>query len=138
MLKTKMFRFDTHRGKIMQSPAYLSRSWLIFIKNYQVANKVDVFNKLKEIHHRIGTSVPQILVSQVARELALSQEELGRHLDGLAAMDLLKFKGTTRGAVELTRSGATSTLKVAAPKPTPVSDSGNQALAAATIPAPSN
>jgi DNA-binding MarR family transcriptional regulator len=57
-----------------------------------VANKVDVFNKLKEIHHRIGTSVPQILVSQVARELALSQEELSRHLEGLAAMDLVKVQ----------------------------------------------
>ena len=100
-------------------------------------NKVDVFNKLKEIHHRIGTAVPQILVSQLARELALSQEELSRHLEGLAAMDLIKFKGTTRGAVELTRSGMTSTLKVAAPKTAPVPGAGNAALVADSLPAPS-
>lgn len=99
-------------------------------------NKVDVFNKLKEIHHRIGTSVPQILLSQVARELSLSQDELKRHLDGLVAMDLVKFKGSTKGAVELTRSGATSNLKMAAPKTAPA-EAGNGELTAA-MPAPGN
>src|SRR6187549_1225900 len=86
-----------------------------FIKTYQVANKVEVFNKIKEIHHRIGTAVPQILVSLLVRELAISQDEVARHLDGLVAMDLLKFKGTAKGAVELTRSGLTTTMKLASP-----------------------
>ena len=93
-----------------------------FIKTYQVANKVEVFNKIKEIHHRIGTAVPQILVSLLVRELGISPEEASRHLDGLHAMDLLKFKGTAKGAVELTRSGLTTTMKMATPKPEPVKE----------------
>ena len=90
---------------------------LTFIKTYQVANKVEVFNKIKEIHHRIGTAVPQILVSLLVRELNITPDEATRHLEGLHAMDLLKFKGTAKGAVELTRSGLTTTMKMANPKP---------------------
>jgi hypothetical protein len=95
-----------------------------FIKTYQVANKVEVFNKIKEIHHRIGTAVPQILVSLIVRELGISSEEAVRHLDGLQAMDLLKFKGPAKGAVELTRSGLTTTMRMAAPNPQPQSNEG--------------
>lgn len=84
-----------------------------------MANKVEVFTKLKEIHHRIGTAAPQILVSLVMRELSISSEEATRHLDGLQAMDLLKFKGTAKGAIELTRSGLTTTMKLTSPKPEP-------------------
>ena len=97
------------------------------MKNHQVANKVEVFNKIKEIHHRIGTAVPQILVSLLVRELGISLEEVTRHLEGLAAMDLLKFKGTAKGAIELTRSGLTTTMKVATPKPEP-QQSGGEAV----------
>jgi len=89
------------------------------MKTYQVANKVEVFNKIKEIHHRIGTAVPQILVSLIVRELAISAEEATKHLDGLHAMDLVKYKGSTKGAVELTRSGLTTTMKVSVPKSEP-------------------
>ena len=84
-----------------------------------MANKVEVFNKIKEIHHRMGTAAPQILVSLLVRELAISPDEATRHLEGLHAMDLLKFKGTAKGAVELTRSGLTTTMKMAVPKPEP-------------------
>jgi hypothetical protein len=84
-----------------------------------VANKVEVFTKLKEIHHRIGTATPQILVSLVMRELSISAEEATRHLDGLQSMDLLKFKGPSKGAIELTRSGLTTTMKLTSPKPEP-------------------
>ncbi len=80
-----------------------------------MANKVEVFNKIKEIHHRIGTAAPQILVSLVSRELAIDPAETGRHLEGLERMDLIKLKGTGKGAVELTRSGLTTNLRVAAP-----------------------
>jgi len=95
-----------------------------FMKTYQVANKVEVFNKIKEVHHRIGTAVPQILVSLVVRELGISLEEATRHLEGLVAMDLLKFKGTAKGAVELTRSGLTTTMRMAIPKPEPQQSGG--------------
>lgn len=77
-----------------------------------MANKVEVFNKIKEIHHRIGTAVPQILVSLVSRELAIEPEETSRHLEGLQRMDLIKLKGTGKGAVELTRSGLTTNLRI--------------------------
>lgn len=87
-----------------------------------MANKVDVFNKIKEIHHRMGTAVPQILISLLVRELGISIEEATRHLDGLQAMDLLKYKGPSKGAVELTKSGITTTMKMAVPKPLPQAD----------------
>lgn len=85
------------------------------MKFIKVANKVEVFNKIKEIHHRIGTASPQILVSLLARELAMDADETTRHLDGLLRMDLIKLKGTGKGAIELTRSGLTTTLRVSAP-----------------------
>lgn len=84
-----------------------------------MANKVDVFNKIKEIHHRIGTANPQILLSLLTRELSIDIQELGRHLDGLQLMDLVKYKGTSKGAVELTRSGLTTNMKMQAPKIVP-------------------
>ena len=84
-----------------------------------MANKADVFNKIKEIHNRIGTATPQILVSLLSRELAIDLEETGRHLDVLQRMDLIKLKGTAKGALELTRSGLTTTLRVASPIPAP-------------------
>ena len=95
-----------------------------FIKTYQVANKVEVFNKIKEIHHRIGTAAPQILVSLIMRELVIDAEEAVRHLDGLQVMGLLKYKGTSKGAIELTRSGLTTTMKLTPPKPLPQGEEG--------------
>jgi len=80
-----------------------------------VANKVEVFNKIKEIHHRIGTAAPQILVSLLSRELAIEPEEASRHLEGLQRMDLVRLKGTGKGAVELTKSGLTTILRVSVP-----------------------
>lgn len=65
----------------------------------------------------MGTANPQILVSVLMRELAISDEEASRHLSGLQAMDLIKFKGKAAAAVELTRSGATTTMKLANPRP---------------------
>lgn len=67
----------------------------------------------------MGTAAPQILVSLVMRELTITAEEATRHLESLHAMDLLKFKGTAKGAVELTRSGLTTTMKTTSPKPEP-------------------
>ncbi len=84
-----------------------------------MANKADVFNKIKEIHNRIGTATPQILVSLLSRELAIDTEETARHLDVLQRMDLIKLKGTGKGALELTRSGLTTNLRVSAPADAP-------------------
>lgn len=81
-----------------------------------MANKVEVFTKIKEVHHRLGTANPQVLVSVIMRELSIDAEEAARHLNGLSAMDLIKFKGTAKQAVELTRSGLTTTMKMANPK----------------------
>ena len=72
----------------------------------------------------MGTAAPQILVSLLIRELAISPDEATRHLDGLHAMDLLKFKGPAKGAIELTRSGLTTNMKMAAPKPLPQGEEG--------------
>lgn len=80
-----------------------------------MANKVEVFNKIKEIHHRLGTAAPQVLVSLLGRELSIDIPETTRHLEGLARMDLIRFKGTGKGAVELTRSGLSTNLRVSAP-----------------------
>ncbi len=88
-----------------------------FIKTYQVANKVEVFTKLKELHHRMTVANPQILVSVIMRELSIDADEAARHLGGLQAMDLLKFKGPAKAAIELTKSGLTTTMKMANPKP---------------------
>lgn len=82
-----------------------------------MANKVDVFTKIKEVHSRIGTANPQVLVSVLMRELSIDEEEVHRHLAGLQAMDLVKFKGSSKAAVELTRSGLTTTMKFATPRP---------------------
>lgn len=82
-----------------------------------MANKVDVFTKIKEVHSRIGTANPQILLSVIMRELHIDAEEVNRHLSVLQSMDLVKFKGTAKAAVELTRSGLTTTMKMANPKP---------------------
>jgi Mn-dependent DtxR family transcriptional regulator len=82
-----------------------------------VANKVEVFSKIKEIHHRLQVANPQVLVSVIMRELSITPEEASRHLTGLQAMDLIKFKGKAAAAVELTRSGATTTMKMANPRP---------------------
>jgi hypothetical protein len=87
------------------------------MKNHQVANKVEVFAKIKEMHSRIGTANPQILVSAIMRELGINAEETSHHLAGLQAMDLVKFKGPAKAAVELTRSGVTTTMRMANPKP---------------------
>jgi hypothetical protein len=84
-----------------------------------VANKVEVFTKIKEVHSRLGTANPQVLISVIMRELAIDVDEATRHLTGLQAMDLIKFKGTAKAAVELTRSGLTTTMKMANPKPEP-------------------
>lgn len=84
-----------------------------------MANKVEVFNKIKEIHHRIGTAAPQVLLSLLMRELNVDMDEVSRHLDGLFAMDLIKFKGTGKGAVELTRSGLSTNMKMVTPKVEP-------------------
>ncbi len=84
-----------------------------------MANKVEVFNKVKEIHHRIGTAAPQVLLSLIMRELNIPMDEVSRHLDGLQAMDLVKYKGTSKGAVELTRSGITTNMKMLTPKVEP-------------------
>jgi hypothetical protein len=89
----------------------------IFIKTNQVANKVEVFTKIKEIHHRLAVANPQVLVSVIMRELGITADEASRHLTGLQAMDLIKFKGKAFNAVELTRSGATTTMKMANPRP---------------------
>ncbi len=83
----------------------------------QVANKVEVFNKIKEIHHRIGTASPQILVSLLMREMGIDADETARHLGGLQTMDLIKLKGPAKAAIELTKSGLTTTMKMANPKP---------------------
>ena len=91
-----------------------------------MANKVEVFNKIKEIHHRIGTAVPQILVSLIVRELGINAEEATRHLDGLQSMDLVKYKGATKGAVELTRAGLTTNMKMAVPKAEPQGEAPNR------------
>jgi hypothetical protein len=82
-----------------------------------VANKVDVFTKIKEVHSRLGRANPQILVSVIMRELGINADEANRHLTGLQSMDLVKFKGTAKAAVELTRSGLTTTMKMANPSP---------------------
>lgn len=71
----------------------------------------------------MGVASPQILVSLLMRELAIGAEETGRHLDSLHAMDMLKFKGSSKGAVELTRTGITTTMKMAPPKPQPDEES---------------
>ena len=60
---------------------------------------------------------PQILVSVIMRELAIDADEAVHHLDRLEAMDLVKYKGTVKGAVELTRSGLTTTMKMANAQP---------------------
>jgi hypothetical protein len=85
------------------------------VKFSKVANKAEVFNKIKEIHHRMGTATPQILVSLLSRELAMDLTEANRHLEVLQRMDLIKLKGTGKGAIELTRSGLSTTLRMAAP-----------------------
>lgn len=82
-----------------------------------MANKVEVFTKIKEMHSRIGTANPQILVSALMRELGINAEETSRLLAGLQAMDLVKFKGAAKAAVELTRSGLTTTMRMANPRP---------------------
>lgn len=84
-----------------------------------MANKVEVFNKVKEIHHRMGTAAPQILVSLLSRELSIETDEASRHLEGLNRMELVRFKGTGKGAVELTKSGLTTNLRVSAPAEIP-------------------
>ncbi len=82
-----------------------------------MANKVEVFTKIKEVHGRFHTANPQVLVSVIMRELGIDADEANRHLIGLQAMNLIKFKGTAKAAVELTRSGLTTTMKLANPKP---------------------
>jgi len=82
-----------------------------------VANKVEVFSKIKEVHGRLGTANPQVLVSVIMRELHIDAEEADRHLNVLQSLGLTKFKGTSKAAVELTRSGLTTTMRLANPKP---------------------
>ena len=90
-----------------------------FIKIDKVANKVEVFNRIKDIHHRAGVAAPQVLLSVLLREHNIDMEELTRHLEGLHAMGLIKFKGTGKGAVELTNSGLTTNMKMLKPKEEP-------------------
>ncbi len=82
-----------------------------------MANKVEVFIKIKEIHHRMAVASPQILVSTLQREIGADAEETARHLSSLEGMGLIKMKGTAKGAVELTKSGLTTTMKFTNPKP---------------------
>ena len=84
-----------------------------------MANKVEVFNKIKEVHQRMNTASPQVLLSVLTRELNVSATEIDRHLEGLAQMDLVKFKGTAKRAVELTRNGLTTNMKMARPQVVP-------------------
>ncbi len=82
-----------------------------------MANKVEVFLKIKELHHRMGTAKPEILVSALQREMGMLPDEAVRHLGSLESMGLIKLKGTARGAIELTKSGITTTMKFTNPKP---------------------
>ncbi|MBS1615081.1 MAG: hypothetical protein JST06_03085 [Bacteroidetes bacterium] len=82
-----------------------------------MANKVEVFSKIKEVHGRSSAANPQILVSVIMRELHIDAEEADRHLSTLQTLGLTKFKGATRAAVELTRSGLTTTMRLANPLP---------------------
>jgi hypothetical protein len=82
-----------------------------------VANKVEVFSKIKEVHGRSGTANPQILVSVIMRELHIDAEEADRHLSVLQSLGLTKYKGASKAAVELTRAGQTTTLRLANPTP---------------------
>lgn len=81
-----------------------------------MANKVEVFNKLKDIHHRSNVAAPQILLSLLKRELEIDRDELKRHLEALHTMGLIKFKGSSKGAVELTTAGLSTNMKMAVPK----------------------
>lgn len=86
-----------------------------FKKKLQVANKVEVFSKIKEVYGRSSSANPQILVSVLMRELHINAEEVDRHLNVLQALGLTKYKGGSKAAVELTRSGQTTTLRLANP-----------------------
>lgn len=82
-----------------------------------MANKVEVFSKIKEVHGRSGTANPQVLVSVLMRELHIDAEEVDRHLNVLQSLGLTKYKGNSKAAVELTRTGLTTTLRLANPSP---------------------
>ena len=77
-----------------------------------MANRATVFGKIKDLHYKMGNASPQILVSVLMRELAIDLEEAQKHLDGLQTLQLIKYKGTAKMAVELTKSGLTTNMKI--------------------------
>ena len=71
-----------------------------------MSDKRKVFNKTKEIHYKLGGDKPQVLVTRIASELALTNDEVKEHLTMLKTLRLVKFfDDKTQDAVQVTKVG---------------------------------